>query len=233
MTVGGSSFGADGGGAIVLLVAFLVLAVFELGLDRRLAIGAGVIAGVLALALAVGGSSHVTDALEDGPVGLAEDLGRRVQLSVGAGDRRLGRCVPGLRRGRGPRRPGPTRASSAASRAPRAALGVSLIVNDSPNDVVIAGLVVLPGAQQCAGARRTSDRTSDAGPSGTDRANRPARVAVSTVIPPAARLTHTAPDLHPPVARVANLQPVRPRPPARDPRCRRGRVGSPRGLQAP
>ena len=70
VTVGGSSFGADGGGAIVLLVAFLVLAALELGFDRRLAIGGAAIAVVLAVALAVGGSSHVTNALEDGPVGL-------------------------------------------------------------------------------------------------------------------------------------------------------------------
>jgi hypothetical protein len=139
VTVGGSSFGADGGGAVVLLTAFLVLAALEHGLDRRLAIGAGVVVAVLALALAVGGSSHVTDALADGPVGIAEDLGRRLRLSferatAGPGVALLvfggiaALVVLGLRE----RRP--------LLVALLAALGVSLLVNDSPNDVVVAGL---------------------------------------------------------------------------------------------
>ena len=140
VTVGGSSFGADGGGAIVLLVAFLVLAALELGFDRRLAIGGAAIAVVLAVALAVGGSSHVTDALEDGPVGLAEDLGRRVQLSVG---RATAGWVVALQVFGGV---AALIALALRERRPLllsllAALAVSLIVNDSPNDVVIAGLV--------------------------------------------------------------------------------------------
>ena len=139
VTVGGSSFGADGGGAVVLLVAFLVLAALELGFDRRLAIGGAAIAVVLAVALAVGGSSHVTDALEDGPVGLVEDLGRRVQLSVERATAGWGVAL--LVFG------GIAALVALAWRERRplllsllAALGVSLIVNDSPNDVVIAGL---------------------------------------------------------------------------------------------
>ena len=139
VTVGGSSFGADGGGAVVLLVAFVVLAALWHGLDRRLALGGAAVAAVLAIAIAVGGSSHVTDAISDGPVGLAEDLARRMELS-------FGRAIAGwivafevfggiavlavlaLRE----RRP--------VLLALLAALGVSLLVNDSPNDVVIAGL---------------------------------------------------------------------------------------------
>src|SRR5829696_5990358 len=129
-----------GGGAIVLLVAFLVLAACELGFDRRLAIGGAAIAVVLAVALAVGGSSHVTDALEDGPVGLAEDLGRRVQLSVG---RATAGWVVALQVFGGV---AALIALALRERRPLllsllAALAVSLIVNDSPNDVVIAGLV--------------------------------------------------------------------------------------------
>lgn len=152
ITVGGSSFGADGGGAVVLLVAFLVLAVLEHGLDRRLAIGGAVVAVVLAVALAVGGSSHVTDALSDGPAGLAEDLGRRVQLSferatAGPGVALLvfggiaALVVLALRERR------PLLISLLA------ALGVSLVVNDSPTDVVIAGLacyLVLSSAPELA-----------------------------------------------------------------------------------
>ncbi|HEU6444999.1 MAG TPA: hypothetical protein VFL61_08085, partial [Gaiellaceae bacterium] len=152
ITVGGSSFGADGGGAVVLLVAFLVLAVLEHGLDRRLAIGGAVVAVVLAVALAVGGSSHVADGLSDGPAGLAEDLGRRVQLSferatAGPGVALLvfggiaALVVLALRERR------PLLISLLA------ALGVSLVVNDSPTDVVIAGLacyLVLSSAPELA-----------------------------------------------------------------------------------
>ena len=138
VTVGGSSFGADGGGAIVLLAAFLVLTVLEHGLGRNLAIGAGVIVGILVLALVVGGSSHVTDALSDGPVGLVEDFGRRLQLSV---ERATGGVGVALLVFGGiavfavmavmERRP--------LLRALLAAIAVSLLVNDSPNDVVVAG----------------------------------------------------------------------------------------------
>jgi hypothetical protein len=140
VTVGGSSFGADGGGAVVLLAAFVVLAVLQYGLDRRLAIGGAAVLALLALALALGGSSHVTDALGDGPVGLAEDFGRRLQLSFERATSGLG--VAALVFG------GIAAFVLLALRERRplllsllAALGVSLVVNDSPNDVVVAGLV--------------------------------------------------------------------------------------------
>ncbi len=160
ITVGGSSFGADGGGAVVLLVAFVVLAALEHGFDRRLAIGAAAIAVVLAVALAVGGSSHVTDALEDGPVGLAEDLGRRVQLSVERATAGWGVAL--LVFG------GIAVLAALALRERRpllisllAALAVSLVVNDSPNDVVVAGLacyLVLSSAPGLARPARERER---------------------------------------------------------------------------
>jgi hypothetical protein len=139
VTVGGSSFGADGGGAIVLLAAFLILAVLEYGFNRRLAAGGAVVLGVLALALAVGGSSHVTDAFADGPVGLAEDLGRRLRISferatsgIGVALLVFGGIAAFIALGLRERRP--------LLVALLTALGVSLLVNDSPNDVVVAGL---------------------------------------------------------------------------------------------
>ena len=160
VTVGGSSFGADGGGAVVLLVAFLVLAALEHGLDRRLAIGGAAVAVVLALALALGGSSHVTDALSDGPGGLAEDLARRVQLSFERATAGWGIAL--LVFG------GIAALVVLAFRERRpvllsllAALGVSLIVNDSPNDVVIAGLacyLVLSSAPELARPAREPAR---------------------------------------------------------------------------
>jgi hypothetical protein len=157
--VGGSQFGADGGGAVVLLVGFAVLLVLEGWLSRQVVLVAAALLAVLAAALAVGGS-HVTDAIADGPAGLAEDLGRRLELSwlratdswavallVFGGIAVL--AAAALRE----RRPLPL--------AYLAAIGVSLIVNDSPNDVVVAGLAgyvalsTAPGVARPAGERAT------------------------------------------------------------------------------
>ena len=151
VTVAGNRFGADGGGAIVLAAGFAVLAVLLAGGGRR-ALAAGVaLALVLTLSLvaldaATGGSSHVTRALEDGPGGLAGDLVERAELSwqratsawyvaiIVAGlavifaalvIRQLGRPEP--------------LAERAAPLALAAAVGASLVVNDSPSDVLLVG----------------------------------------------------------------------------------------------
>ncbi len=160
LTVGGSQFGADGGGVLVLLAGYGVLIALDFGLTRRTAIVAGAAAGVLVLALALGGESHVTDALRDGPAGLAEDFWRRLELSwlratSGWG---VGLLVGG----------GIVALALLAFRERRTlltaylvALAVSLLVNDSPNDVIVAGLagyLVLssaPGVARPAGERAT------------------------------------------------------------------------------
>ena len=89
MTIGGNRFGADGGGLVVLAAAYLVLLLRLSGRRLTLRLAAAGAAGVVALALlllgidaATGGSSHVTRAVGDGPVALARDLGDRVELSV-------------------------------------------------------------------------------------------------------------------------------------------------------
>ncbi|HET8653114.1 MAG TPA: hypothetical protein VFM13_11150 [Gaiellaceae bacterium] len=166
VTVGGTAFGADVGGLIVLLAGFVVLAVLEHGFDRRLAIGGAAVAAVLAVALAVGGSSHVTEALSDGPAGLAEDLGRRIQISF---ERATGGWTTALVVFGGiaalaalalrERRPVPL--------ALLAALGVSLVVNDSPKDVVVAGLacyLVLSSAPELAPRAREPARPAPRAP---------------------------------------------------------------------
>ncbi len=139
LTVGGSQFGADGGGLIVLLAGYGVLVALEYGLTRRTAVAAAAAVAVLALALAVGGESHVTEALRDGPAGLAEDFWRRLELSWlrATGGWGVGLLVFGGIAALGllalrERRPLLT--------AYLAALAVSLLVNDSPNDVIVAGL---------------------------------------------------------------------------------------------
>lgn len=153
VTVGGSQFGADGGGVIVLLAAYAVLLAAYYGLTRRTAIAAAGVLAVLLAAVALGGESHVTDALGDGPVGLAEDLWRRLRLSwlratsgwgvgllVGAGVVALAALA--LRE----RRPLLT--------AFLVAIGVSLVVNDSPNDVIVAGLAGYLALSTAPGAAR-------------------------------------------------------------------------------
>ena len=153
VTVAGNRFGADGGGAIVLAVAFPLLAVLLAGLrGRRLVAALGIAlavgAGLIALDAATGPKSHLTRALDSGPRGLASDLGDRLELSwervaqqadiaavVAVCLLVLVLLVVRLLRSDAPidRRALPL--------AFAAALATSLVVNDSPNDVLTAGLV--------------------------------------------------------------------------------------------
>jgi hypothetical protein len=150
-TVAGNRFGADGGGAIVLAAGFAVLAVLLAGGGRRaLAISVGaslaLALGLIGLDAATGGSSHVTSALDDGPAGLGRDLVERVQLSWERATASLwiGLAVLGLLallallvartvRGREPL------GDVAVALSLAAAIAVSLIVNDSPIDVLLVG----------------------------------------------------------------------------------------------
>ena len=151
--VTGSRFGADGGGAIVLAAGFAVLAALLMNARPLVvalagAAALGFVALLVALDAATGGSSHVTRALEDGPRALASDLGDRVALSiarltanpfvaavVAAGVALLIVLVIRTLRSDAPL------TARAAPLALAAAIAVSLVVNDSPNDVVLGGLV--------------------------------------------------------------------------------------------
>jgi hypothetical protein len=152
VTVAGNRFGADGGGAIVLAGGFAVLAVLLYGGGRRaLGIAAGaslaLAIGLVALDAATGASSHVTEALEGGPTGLAGDLGERVELSWerATGDWYVALIVALMLAAfvllvmRTLRRPNALRESSIALSV-AAAIAVSLVVNDSPTDVLLVGL---------------------------------------------------------------------------------------------
>jgi hypothetical protein len=162
VTVGGSPFGADGGGVLVLLTAYAVLVAWRYGVTRRSIGAAGVVLAVLVVAVAAGGGSHVTDALGSGPAGLAEDFWRRLQLSwlratAGWG---VGLLVGG----------GIAALAALAVRERRpvltaylAALAVSLLVNDSPNDVIVAGLAGFVALSSAPGiARRAGERAMPA-----------------------------------------------------------------------
>jgi hypothetical protein len=146
VALGWSRAGADGGGVLVLLAGFAALVVQD-GLRRvslvRVALAGAAVLGGAVLLVAVdaglGGSSHVADAVGGGPSGLADDLGRRLDVSwAGATASWHAGLVCAL---------GLAALLAIAVRAPRhstttaflAALAVSLVVNDSPVDELAWG----------------------------------------------------------------------------------------------
>ena len=146
VAVGGNRFGADGGGLLVLLAAYGMLALrllqVRITLRRALALGlAAVVAGAALVALdaLLGGSSHVTNALGGGPGSVLADIGDRLEASVRRTFASVGPAFAAL-------------ASLAvvgwvALRRPRfpvtdallVGLLVSLVVNDTPGDVLGVG----------------------------------------------------------------------------------------------
>jgi cytochrome c551/c552 len=144
ITLGWSRAGADGGGLVVfaaaLAVLFLRLRPAPFTWRRTVLAGAGAIALVFALIgidAALGGSSHVTHAVGSGS--LFGDFGRRLHLSWATVTRAwyavalFFGCLAVLvwvavRR---PRRPGVD--------AMLVAVAVSLLVNDTPGDVILLG----------------------------------------------------------------------------------------------
>ena len=149
VTIGGNRFGADGGGIVVLSVAYLVLWLRLRGEQPSWRLAGLVAAGAVALALALlgldaatGGSSHVTDAVGDGPSALAGDIADRIELSVRRTAASLGATAVVL---------GSLAILIAvALRARRSpvldaflvGIAVSLVVNDTPGDVLGMGAAI-------------------------------------------------------------------------------------------
>ena len=151
--IAGNRFGADGGGAIVLALAFPLLAILLAGLrGKRLAVALGAALAAAAclgaLDAVTGPESHLSKALDSGPSGLAGDLRDRVELSWDRIEQQadiaavVAICLPvlvvlvvRLLRSDAPldRRALPLAFAMA--------IATSLVVNDSPNDVLTAGLV--------------------------------------------------------------------------------------------
>ena len=149
VTIGGNRFGADGGGIVVLAAAYLVLWLRLRGERPSWRLAGLVAVGAVALALALlgldaatGGSSHVTNAVGDGPAALAGDIADRIELSVrrtaasiGATAVVLGSLailiIVALRARRSP-----------VLDAFLVGLAVSLVVNDTPGDVLGAGAAI-------------------------------------------------------------------------------------------
>jgi hypothetical protein len=190
VAVAGNRFGADGGGLLVLLAGFGVLAWRLSGrtLTWRSAALLAVAAALAGLALvgldaATGGSSHVTSALGDGPGALAGDLGDRLRRSVERTWDSKGALVVVVA-GLAVLAWTATRRGEPVLDALLAALAVSLLVNDTPSDVLAAGaacavtlvrLQARPYARRATltGFRRPIERTRERQPPGTDvRADR-------------------------------------------------------------
>jgi hypothetical protein len=144
VAVAGGSFGADGGGAIVLAAGFAVLAATLLGrraLALAAAAGAALVGALLAIDALAGPSTHVSRSVEGGPIGVLGDLGDRVALSSArftddwatALIVSLAVLVLAVLVAQRPRRPLPL--------AFAAAIAVSLVVNDSPLEVSVGGVV--------------------------------------------------------------------------------------------
>jgi hypothetical protein len=174
VAVGWSRAGADGGGVLVLLAGLGALVLQE-GI-RRLSVGRVVLAGAAVLALGLllvavdaglGGSSHVTTALGDGPSGLADDLGRRLDVTwagaTGSWHAAL-LCALGLAAlvAVAVRRP-----HDRVTTAFLIALAVSLVVNDSPVDELVwgaLGATALLARESAASARRSWSTAPQASP---------------------------------------------------------------------
>jgi len=148
LVVGASGLGADGGGVLVFAAGylFLWLRLRRVPLSVRnlaLAAGAAIVVGLVLVGLdaALGGSSHVTRTLGDGPGALAGELAHRWRVSLDGYVASWQATVIitasiavlvwiGLRRPRYP-----------VLDATLVALAVSLLVNDSPRDVASYGAI--------------------------------------------------------------------------------------------
>lgn len=150
-TIAENQLGADGGGAIVVAVAFALLAVWRSGARRRyafpaLGLAALVVFGLLDLDAASSSPDHLRGALHGGFTGLAAVAANRVPLAYDRMVHQWWLLFPGA---------GAAIAAIAVvwttrSRRDRAlvvallgGIAASLIVNDSPGPVVIGGLAGL------------------------------------------------------------------------------------------
>lgn len=152
VTVGWSEAGADGGGILVLGAAYAVVVLLRrsgrLRTPQVLLAAAALVVGAVVLVLVdrlAGGSSHVTRSVGDGPGSVLSDIGRRLDTSWHAATgnaHTVALCLVAI-----------AGVILVAARLPRtiagtavlAGLAVSLVVNDSPPDVLVAAAIGLAG----------------------------------------------------------------------------------------
>ena len=148
VTIGWSKAGADGGGILVYAMALGVLAFRLRGLaltPRRIVVLVGC---VVALAFAfvgvdalLGGSSHVTHAVGTGPGSLLGDLGHRLHLSWESATKSWYNVLLFLLSAAALVAMGLLRPRMPTVDALLAGLAVSLLVNDTPVDVIGLGAI--------------------------------------------------------------------------------------------
>lgn len=148
LTIAENQLGSDGGGAIVIGVAFAVLAVGMSGAGWRLVVPALAFAALTVFVLldldaATNSPDHLRGALHGGVSGFARIATNRVPLAYTRMVEQWWLLVPaaavlviGVAVAR-------SRRTSALGLAMLAALGASLLVNDSPGPVMIAGLAAV------------------------------------------------------------------------------------------
>jgi len=150
-TIAENALGSDGGGAIVVAVAFALLAVELAGRRLRFAVPALGVAGLVVFALlnidaSVSGPDHMRGALSGGFHGLADVAANRVPLAYDRAVEQWWLLIPGLALlvvGIAAVRTARDRVGRAVVVALLGGLCASLLVNDSPGPVMIGGLAVL------------------------------------------------------------------------------------------
>ncbi len=150
-TIAENQLGSDGGGAIVVGVAFAVLAVELLGARRRytlpaLGIAAVVVLGLVNLDAAASGPDHLRGALNGGLNGIANVAANRVPLAYARMLEQWWLLIPGLAAaivGIAVMRAARSRTDRAVAAALLGGLAASLLVNDSPGPVMIGGLAAV------------------------------------------------------------------------------------------
>jgi len=150
-TIAENALGSDGGGAIVVGVAFALLAVQLLGARMRYTFPALGIAALVVLALvnidaSVSGPDHLRGALNGGFEGIANVAANRVPLAYERAIEQWWLLIPGLGLvivGAAAVRYARDRVDRGVAVAILGGLAASLLVNDSPGPVMLGGLAVL------------------------------------------------------------------------------------------
>ena len=150
-TIAENKLGSDGGGAIVVGVAFAVLAVQLVGARRlytvpALAISAFIVLVLVNIDAAASGPDHLRGALNGGFEGVMNVAANRVPLAYARMVEQWWLLIPGVAAvliGAAAARYGRTRTERAVAAALLAGLFASWLVNDSPGPVAIAGLAAV------------------------------------------------------------------------------------------
>ncbi len=150
-TIAENELGSDGGGAIVVGVAFAVLAVELLGARRRyilpaLAAAAFIVFSLVNIDASVSAPDHLRGALHGGINGFMNVAANRVPLAYARMVEQWWLLIPALAAliiGSAAARSARSRTDRAVATALLGGLAASLLVNDSPGPVMIAGLAVV------------------------------------------------------------------------------------------